>query len=160
MGNCLVLQASIVRIMKPDGKVLEYKIPIKVHQILNQFSNHAISESQSSSVPKHLLHPNTKLLKGRLYYLLPLPPPNSPKAASSKKKVRFAEPEVESGAVRIKVVISKQELQHMVLQKGGVLSVNDMLSKVIHCEEDVCRKNEDGSSPRWKPALQSIPEIN
>ncbi|KAJ1379824.1 hypothetical protein SESBI_46542 [Sesbania bispinosa] len=160
MGNCLVLEANVVRIMKSDGKVLEYKTPIKVHQILNQFSGHAISDSL-----KHL-HPNSRLLNGHLYYLVPLPPPK----ANSKKKVRFAEPEVvegakESGVVRIKLVISKQELQHMVLQKGGI-SVNEMLSLahgdrglIMDGEEDVCRKNDDGSQV-WKPVLESIPEVN
>lgn len=160
MGNCLVLQASmVVKIMKSDGKTLKYKTPIKVHQILKQFSNHAVSDSQLMH-----LHPNTKLLNNQLYYLVPLPHPST---KASKKKVRFAEPEVEggpsdeSGLIRIKLVLSKQELQHMV-NKGGI-SVNEMLS-LVHDEkgvegcEDVCRRI-DYCSQGWKPALESIPEV-
>ncbi|KAF7804290.1 uncharacterized protein G2W53_043401 [Senna tora] len=158
MGNCLVLQENVAKIMKSDGKVLEYKTPIKVHQVLTQFSGHAISES--FPVLRHL-QPNAKLVGGQLYYLVP--PAPSPK---SGKKVRFANPEVveeakeSSRVVRIKLVISKQELQNL-LQKGGI-SV-DMLS-LVDAErgedgEVMCNESEDVCQG-WKPALESIPEIN
>ncbi|XP_027352999.1 uncharacterized protein LOC113863567 [Abrus precatorius] len=158
MGNCLVLQENVVRIMKTDGKILEYKTPIEVKQVLIEFAGHAVSESLP--VLQHL-EPNTKLLRGQLYYLVPLPPP-SPKAC---KKVRFAEPEVQdvqqSSLVRIKVVISKQELQDM-LQNGG-FSVNKMLS-LVHDEKRIEGKDlsqtSDDVSQVWKPALESIPELN
>ncbi|KAF2296460.1 hypothetical protein GH714_038287 [Hevea brasiliensis] len=115
MGNCLVLQEKVIKVMKPDGKILEYKAPIRVQQVLSDFSGHAISELHAFQ--HHL--PDTKLLGGNLYYLVPLPLP-SPQA---KKKVRFSIPEdgdkKEKRAVRIKLIISKQELQEM-LQKEGV----------------------------------------
>ncbi|XP_020213766.1 uncharacterized protein LOC109797992 [Cajanus cajan] len=154
MGNCLVLQENVVKIMKTDGKILEYKIPIKVEEVLIQFSGHAVSESLTVL---RYLEPNTKLLKGKLYYLVPLPPP-SPK---TNKKVRFADPEVQdmkkSNVVRIKVVISKQELQDM-LQSGG-FSVSKMMSLVHEDKgEDLSQKSEDVSQG-WKPALESIPEV-
>ncbi|KAK7244895.1 hypothetical protein RIF29_39724 [Crotalaria pallida] len=164
MGNCLVLQENIVRVMKTDGKILEYKTPIKVEQVLTEFSGHAVSDSLP--VLQHL-QPNIKLLCGKLYYLVPLPLPLRPPKAS--KKVRFANPEVqgveESKVVRIKVVISKQEL-HDMLQKGGI-SVEKMLLS-IHSEkvmdggdEDLSEKGDDVSThPGWKPALESIPEVN
>ena len=162
MGNCLVLQEKMVRVMKSDAKIVEYETPIKVHQVLTQFPGHAISDSLQ--VLQHL-HPNTKLVKGQLYYLVPMPPPpSSPKA--SKKKVRFAKPEVEgakeSGVVRIKMVISKQQLHDMMLQKGGI-SVNQLLS-LAHSEKgmvdgDVSEKSDNGSQG-WKPGLESIPEVN
>ncbi|KAF2307638.1 hypothetical protein GH714_030510 [Hevea brasiliensis] len=125
MGNCLVLQEKLIKVMKPDGKILEYKAPIRVQQVLSDFSGHAISDSLQAF--QHLL-PDTKLLGGNLYYLVPLPLP-SPKA---KKKVRFSIPEdedkKENRVVRIKLVISKQELQEM-LQKEGV-SVDSMISQL------------------------------
>ncbi|RDY06790.1 hypothetical protein CR513_09164, partial [Mucuna pruriens] len=146
MGNCFVLQEGMVRVMKSDGKVVEYKTPIKVHQVLNQFPGHAISESL------HHLNPNTRLLQGRLYYLVP-PPENF-----SKKRLRFAEAEGEEGdLLRIKLVLSKQELKDM-LQKGGI-SVNEVLS-LVHAQKGMddgvhgCNKYNDGS-PGWKPALSS-----
>lgn len=155
MGNCLVLQEKVVRIMKTDGKILEYKTPIRVEEVLLQFSGHAVSESLT--VVRYL-DPQTKLARGQLYHLVALPPP-SPK---TNKKVRFADPEVQdlhkSNVVRIKLVISKQELQNM-LQNGG-FSVSNMLS-LVHDEvkvQDFSQKNDDVSQG-WKPALESIPEV-
>ncbi|TKY61982.1 hypothetical protein E2542_SST11836 [Spatholobus suberectus] len=154
MGNCLVLQENVVKIMKTDGKILEYKTPIKVEQVLVEFSGHAVSESLPVL---RYLEPNTKLLRGQLYYLVPLPPP-SPK---SNKKVRFADPEVQdvkkSSVVRIKLVISKQEL-HDMLQNGG-FSVSKMLSLVHEDKDEGLSQKSDDISQGWKPALESIPEV-
>ncbi|KAL0374870.1 UNVERIFIED_CONTAM: hypothetical protein Sradi_3402700 [Sesamum radiatum] len=117
MGNCLVLEEKTVKVMKTDGKIIEYKSPIKVHQVLSEFSHHAISDKLP--VVKHL-HPNAEMLGGHLYYLLPLPVPVPVPAAPPKKKktVRFSDEVVEEArrvpeVVRIKLVISKQELQAM-----------------------------------------------
>jgi len=154
MGNCLVLQENVVKIVKTDGKILEYKTPIKVEEVLVQFSGHAVSESLTVL---RYLEPQTKLVRGQLYYLVALPPP-SPK---TNKKVRFADPEVQdvqkSSVVRIKLVISKQELQNMLQNEG--FSVSKMLSLVHEDKgEDLSQKNEDVSQG-WKPALESIPEV-
>ncbi|KAF3441652.1 hypothetical protein FNV43_RR15567 [Rhamnella rubrinervis] len=164
MGNCLVVREKVIKIMKPDGKILEYRAPMKVYQVLTDFSGHAISET--ASLMKHL-RPETKLVGGHLYYLVSLPLPS--KGAAKKKKVRFSDPEVKeeeeeaaddyqqesnktttSSVVRIKLVISKQELQKM-LRKGGV-SVGDMVSHQSSEKSLDC----DG----WKPVLERIPEGN
>ncbi|XP_047963798.1 uncharacterized protein LOC125208257 [Salvia hispanica] len=151
MGNCLVAeQKSVISVMKTDGKIIEYKSPIKVHQILCEYSHHAITDKLP--VVKHL-HPNTELLRGRLYYLLPLPVP-----AKKKKRVRFSDDVVEeerrrgTGAVRIKVVISKKELQAMLAKEG--VSVEEMITEV--------RKEPlkiDSKSIGLK-GLESIPELD
>ncbi|XP_024189955.1 uncharacterized protein LOC112193923 [Rosa chinensis] len=160
MGNCLVLQQNVTKIMKPDGKVLEYRASIKVYQVLSEFSGHAISEA--TPVYQHL-RPDTKLLGGRLYYLVPLPLPSE---KASQKKVRFStdpegEAQQETKVVRIKLVISKKQLQEM-LGKGGV-SVDDMVSR-IQCQTSTDKKtnssDNDGSCEGWKPVLESIPEVN
>jgi len=141
--------------MKADGKILEYKTPIKVEEVLLHFSGHAVSESLT--VVRYL-EPQRKLVRGQLYHLVALPPP-SPK---SNKKVRFAEPEVEdveksNNVVRIKLVISKQELQNMLQNEG--FSVTKMLSLVHENKgEDLSQKNDDVSQG-WKPVLESIPEV-
>ncbi|XP_057721713.1 uncharacterized protein LOC130935824 [Arachis stenosperma] len=166
MGNCLVVQENVVKIMKTDGKVLEYKAPIKVEQVLVDFSGHVVSDS----LLRHL-QPNTKLLGGSLYHLVPPPPPPSqqPSTPKSSKKVRFAEPEVqdvqESKVVTIKVVISKQQLRDM-MQKG-VVSVDKMLS-MVHRENQVATDDDDDEEEgnrdfcdnAWKPPLESITEVN
>lgn len=163
MGNCMVLGEKVIKIMKPDGKILEYRSPIEVHEVLSEFTGHAMRET---TTPTSDLRPETKLRGGRLCYLVPLPALRP--QGGVKKKVRFSEPEKDveqqtSKVVRIKLVISKQQLQEL-LSKGGV-SVDDMVSQ-LHNE-----KRKDGSDGSfscddgqregfWKPALESIPEIN
>lgn len=158
MGNCLVLHDKVIKIMKRDGKVLEYKAPIKVQQVLSDFSGHAISDSLQG-FQHH--PPDTKLLGGKLHYLVPLPL-SSPQA---KKKVRFSIPEDEDkkeNIVRIKLVISKKELQEM-LQKEGV-SVDSMVSQILDQQRvekiDDTTDNDDNHKGYWKPVLESIPEID
>ncbi|KAE8726666.1 hypothetical protein F3Y22_tig00006570pilonHSYRG00159 [Hibiscus syriacus] len=161
MGNCIVREERVIRVMKTDGKILEYQPPIKVHQVLSDFSGHALSDSFAGFQHLQL---DAKLLPGLLYYLIPLP---SPSQKSKKKKVRFSNiPEVNDeqgrspGVVRIKLIISKKELQDLV-QKG--VSLHDMASQLQSkqstngveyiSDDDNCRR-------RWKPALESIAEVN
>ncbi|KAJ8899628.1 hypothetical protein K2173_018602 [Erythroxylum novogranatense] len=150
MGNCLVLKQNVIRVMNPDGKILEYKAPIIVQQVLSDFSGHALSVSLQSL--QHL-RPDTKLLVGHLYYLVPASIP-SPQV---KKKVRFSIPEKGdegSKVVRIKLIISKKELQEM-LQKGGV-SVGDMVSQ-LQGQQRVHQVDTSYNDDKcWKPALESI----
>uniref|UniRef100_A0A6N2LFU8 Uncharacterized protein n=1 Tax=Salix viminalis TaxID=40686 RepID=A0A6N2LFU8_SALVM len=159
MGNCLVLQGDAIQIMKPDGKILEYQAPIKVQQVLSDFCDHAIADSHQAL--QHLL-PDTSLVGGHLYYLVPLQFPSPVK----KKKVRFSIPQDEevkdvqekTREVRIKLVISKQELQEM-LRMGGV-SLDDMVSK-LHGQQRVKKVDTpdgDGEHKGWKPVLETIPE--
>ncbi|MBA0625117.1 hypothetical protein Godav_010356, partial [Gossypium davidsonii] len=120
MGNCLAQQQKLIRVMKIDGKILEYQPPIKVEQVLSDFPAHAISDSFSGF---HHFQSDAKLLPGHLYYLVPLPSTAINK--SKEKKVRFLNPEVNDdgkgspGVVRIKLIITKQELQELI-QKQGV----------------------------------------
>ncbi|PIN25681.1 hypothetical protein CDL12_01560 [Handroanthus impetiginosus] len=163
MGNCLVLQEKSVRVMKTDGKIIEYKSPIKVHQVLSEFSHHAISDQLP--VVKHL-HPNAEMIQGHLYYLLPLPV--APQPAKKKKTVRFSDDIVEksektSGVVRIKLVISKQELQTL-LGKGGVPvqeTITQAQKEPISTNKIESTDRDGNMSPKgWLPALESIPEVN
>ena len=160
MGNCLVLQEKIIKIMRPDGKVLEYKAPLKVHQVLSEFSGYAISDTLP--VIRHL-RKDMEMVGGQLYYLIPvpLPPPEV-----EKKVVRFSDPKVEmdqgTGVVRIKLVITKQELKEM-LRNGGV-SVDHMVSQLQSGQavNGVDKSDVDGkeNGRGWKPVLESIPEGN
>ncbi|CAI0391845.1 unnamed protein product [Linum tenue] len=196
MGNCMVVEEKVVKVMRPDGKILEYTSPTIVQQVMSDFPgqfvcDHSYSSLQQQQQQQNLL-PEAKLVGGRLYYLVPLPPPvpASPEklVVKQKKKVRFAVPEggekessqnkkVEEhhhdesdvkggGVVRIKLVITKQELEEL-LKKGGV-SVGDMVShlqdqqrlvKVDVGENDQQQQEEEEWQKNWKPVLESIPEI-
>nr|DAD48538.1 TPA_asm: hypothetical protein HUJ06_018475 [Nelumbo nucifera] len=144
MGNCLVLSRDSIKVMKTDGKVLEYQAPLRVHQVLADFAGHAISDTLP--VLRHL-PPDTEMLSGRLYYLLPPPLPST----------NVAEPRREAGVVRIKLVITKQELREM-LAKGGV-SVDEMVSQLQSRQSEVGVVDDDTECCKgWRPVLESIPE--
>lgn len=161
----MVVEEKVIKVMKTDGKILEYRAPIKVHEILSEFSGHAISDS----LPEiRRLGSDLKLLGGNLYYLVPVPLVAASKNKAEKKRVRFTEPaetQDDGGqigkVVRVKLVISKQELEKL-LQKEGV-SVEDMvsLSKIKQSGKAdttaFCGEEDDGV---WKPVLESIPELD
>ncbi|KAL3536109.1 hypothetical protein ACH5RR_004573 [Cinchona calisaya] len=154
MGNCIALQKKVIKIIKTDGEVLEYKPPMKVHHVLSKFGAHALSDSLP--VVQHL-HPDTDMIGGHVYYLLPqltVVPPKAKKIVEISSTVTATEQG--SGVLRIKLVISKQELQAM-LQKGGV-TVDNMVSKLQINETNVSDSRK--SSVGWMPMLESIPEGN
>lgn len=88
---------------------------------------------------------STSTLGGQLYYLLP---PKTP----------IKEAGLGTGVVRIKLVISKQELKDLVL-KGGV-TFDGMISLGQRGPSN--RRSGDGEEKciGWRPALESIPEGN
>ncbi|KAM3324938.1 hypothetical protein P3S67_000062 [Capsicum chacoense] len=158
MGNCIVLQEKVVKVIKTDEKILEYKAPIKVHQILSQFPNHVISNSLQI-IDQNLL-PNDDMLGGKIYYLLPI----LPRKPAVKKKVKFADES--KNVVRIKIVISKKELEALLMSNGGgLIAVDHSVKKEHVIANDIlkCSVVEDNSIDRskgWKPVLDNIPEID
>ncbi|XP_059307022.1 uncharacterized protein LOC132058576 [Lycium ferocissimum] len=157
MGNCIVLQEKIVKVIKKNGQILEYKAPIKVHQVLSQFSGHVISNSLQAIDNQHL-QPDDNMLGGQIYYLLPQLPVQPP-PKSAKKKVKFAndqlveEVEQKTEVVRIKIVITKRELQELLSSEDGLIKVDDIKSTTI---VDESTTNGIG----WKPVLDIIPELD
>ncbi|KAL8132056.1 uncharacterized protein LOC141713938 [Apium graveolens] len=153
MGNCLALQKNLVQVLKTDGKILEYKAPLKVHQVLSEYSGHVIS--RTLPVTQHL-RPDVELRSGKLYYLLPLQVPSLELEYSNTEE---AAREGNRGAVRIKLVIRKQDLEEM-LSKGG--TIEDIISQLQNKQLVDSFKNLDNDasmiSKGWKPVLPSIPE--
>ncbi|CAI9783313.1 unnamed protein product [Fraxinus pennsylvanica] len=158
MGNCLALQAKVIKVIKTDGKILEYKAPLEVHQVLSEFSHHAISDKLPVV---QYMNPNAKMIGGRLYYLLPLPVAPLHRTKKKNKTVRFADSVEEArestGVVRIKLIISKQDLQAM-LGKGGV-SVDDMVLEQSTKKVDAIDRVGYTNCRGWMPVLDSVPEV-
>ncbi|CAN1277363.1 Uncharacterized protein At1g66480 [Linum perenne] len=170
MGNCIAVEEKVAKVMRPDGKILEYTTPIHVNQILSDFPGQ-FSAVVSASVNHHHqqqpLLPDSKLLGGHLYCLVPIPCSSSPSPPQLVvKKTKKKEAKSNEGVVRIKLVISKSELEEL-LRRGGV-SVSDMVSNHLQgqkqrlpvkegAEEEV--EDDDDHHHCWKPALESIPEL-
>ncbi|KAH8487726.1 hypothetical protein Peur_068984 [Populus x canadensis] len=143
IGSCIgfpqAKHEKVLHVVKTDGKVLEFSAPILVKDIAVNFPGSGIGLTNEAI--EHL-PPSYELKLGNVYHVLPPPPGTSP--------VVDREEEASSGGVkRIKVVITKQQLQQL-------------LKKEISLEEVLLgleQKSSSLDSPRnWKPKLESIPE--
>ncbi|XP_074565111.1 uncharacterized protein LOC141821640 [Curcuma longa] len=144
MGNRIGLEKKkVVRIMRMDGQILHYQPPLKVQQVLNEFPGHSISDALPAIT---YLDPAMFMRRGRLYYLLP--PEN-----------QIMETGDAVGVVRVKLVITKQQLKDM-LSEGGI-ALDGMLSVLLR--EQRRKHSASGEKERpieWRPTLESIPEGN
>ncbi|XP_059627345.1 uncharacterized protein LOC132270161 [Cornus florida] len=161
MGNCFTVCKSskqscisvktakhqkVLRVVKMDGKMLEFTAPILVKNLLVDYSGSGVGVSKEAS---HHLPPNYELKLGRSYYLLPI---TGSVSASSPACVSSMNGTEQNGVVkRIKVVITKKQLEELLSKQ---ISAGDVLSEL---ERETCPID---SSSCWKPKLESIPEGN
>ncbi|KAJ7965264.1 hypothetical protein O6P43_014937 [Quillaja saponaria] len=162
MGNCFVhcipssessisgylaKQDRVVRVVKQDGKVMEFCRPTFVKDILMVFSASGIGISKEAS--DHL-PPDYELKRGTLYYMLPSITMSSAGTSCPANTSYEGDTEQAGGIKRIKVVITKQQLQELVTKQ---ISLEELLSQA---------KNSATYSAdlptNWKPKLDSIPE--
>ncbi|XP_022734016.1 uncharacterized protein LOC111287622 [Durio zibethinus] len=123
------------------------RAPLLVKDILEKFSGSGIGLSKT--VTQHFPL-NYELKIGKVYYILPSVDPvgdPTPESNSSMADTRQAD-----GVKRIKVVITKQELQQLLTKQ---ISVEEVLAGL---------ENRNGnfvvSTRHWKPKLESISEEN
>lgn len=135
----------VLQIVKMDGKVLEFSRPMIVKDILENFSGSAIGLSREAT--DHL-PPNYELKIGKIYYLLPSK--SSVCTASPADVSSTPDGEKPSGVKRIKIVITRQQLQDLLTKQ---ISVQDVLSGT---EKQTCKSMDH--STNWTPKLESIPE--
>ncbi|XP_068316259.1 uncharacterized protein [Pyrus communis] len=137
MGNCFVLskEDKVLRVLKTDGKVLEFRAPTLVKDILSNFSGVGISLSKQAS---EQLSPDCKLKLGKVYYMIPLPGSAENDSAATR---------------RIKIVVTKQQLEELLTRQ---ISVQEALS--ASGPEKKASSSCVDSSKIWKPKLKSIPE--
>lgn len=156
MGNCFGLcepgsgcgvagvsakDGKLVRVAKIDGKILEFRSPVLVQDVLASVPALGIAASKEASHSR-CLSPDSELKPGRLYYLLG--------SMSSSPIVSFTgNTEQSCGTRRVKLVITMKQLQQLVSKQ---ISLHDILSDV-HDESFDLPSN-------WKPELDSIPEGN
>ncbi|KAI3749118.1 hypothetical protein L6452_12714 [Arctium lappa] len=122
---------KMVQVQRQDGKTLELTVPILVGELLQKFPGAAgVGLSNNSH---HQLPLTYKLKLGKMYYLLP--PKSTPEAGD----------EAASSSKRIKMVITKQQLQQLIISRQITL-------------QDAADKQSPLNYPYWRPQLQSIPE--
>ncbi|KAK6926077.1 PADRE domain [Dillenia turbinata] len=135
---------KVIQIVKGDGKILEYRKPILVKDVLLHFSGSFISVSKEAV--QHL-HQNYELKMGRVYYLLPSS--TSLESMSLDGLSSMVDPKQSEGVRRIKVVITRQQLKDLLSKQ---ISIEEVLlgvgKKKIFCDHD----------SNWTPKLEAIPE--
>lgn len=145
MGNCVTIMSlrrsttehyneeenlndQVLRIVKVDGKVLEYTTRLLVRDLLLNYDGYGVSVSPGAS---RCLSPEHELRVGRVYHLIPL-----------AKKVDNCEDEKSDGVSssrRIKVVLTKKQVQELLSK----------IQKEHEQESESCRAS-------WKPKLETI----
>lgn len=159
MGNCYALckpstdvttkHGKVLQIVKMDGKILQFSSPILVRDMLVNFSSSGIGLSKEAS--EHL-PPNYELKLGKVYYLLPcLSSVGTTSPAAADNMSSSADKEKDNGVRRIKIVITKKQLQELLAKQA---SVEDVVSGL---ERKTCNNAFD-SRTSWKPKLESISE--
>ncbi|KAB1220475.1 hypothetical protein CJ030_MR3G009935 [Morella rubra] len=135
---------EVLRVVKTDGKILEYTRPMLVKDILMGCSGYGIGLSER---PLRHLPLNYELKLGHVYYLLPVLP--SPPAYSSCS----VEMDGSTGRTkRVKLVVTKQQLQEFLSEK---ISVEKILLLGNQNMESYCGVGCVSSS---RPLLETIPE--
>ena len=129
MGNCLVIQ---------DRK------EIKVMSVVDGEILKALPPPTSKGAEADTL-PASDM--GQLYRLFPAAAVKAPSADSDQGAV-----------VRVKLVISKQELKRMLGKDEQAVTMDDMVALMRRGSEEQQRQEEISCCRGWRPALHSIPE--
>jgi len=177
MGNCLqtergeILSSEIeekkfIKIKKFDGKILEYRAPLFVKELLRDYEGHAVVNCETSC---QQLSPGYQLLPGEIYYLIP----NKSSYISSKEGGQerplkpasdIKEVSEKNGVVRLKMVITKRQLEEMLSKSisNKKTSIEDMIVELQSKSQSIEPTHEDPSVKPiysgWRPSLESISE--
>lgn len=186
MGNCLQLgrgillsreiEEQLIKIKKVDGKILEYRAHLFVKDLLMDYDGHAVVNCESSC---HQLSPEYELLPGQIYFLVPnktacTDVSSNDGGISFNQKgqegvpLKPADDKVVSeknGVVRLKIVITKRQLEEMLSKSmsNKKTSIEDMIVEFQSKSQIMEPAREDPASVKptysgWRPSLESISE--
>nr|GEY34773.1 hypothetical protein [Tanacetum cinerariifolium] len=122
---------KIIQVERQDGKTLEFRAPILVEELLQRYPRAEAVVALSNH------HYNYKLKSGNIYYLVP--------KSSQVSEPRVVNKDEDWGGcerLRIKVVITKQQLKQLV---SNQISIQDVMMK-------------QNQAPYWSKELESILE--
>ncbi|KAH6766881.1 hypothetical protein C2S52_017864 [Perilla frutescens var. hirtella] len=129
---------KFLQVVKVDGKVMEFTTPLLVKELLINFEGFGVKSSRKYC---KVLPPCFELQLGKTYYLFP-------------KNQAAADGAVSTAAVkRIKVVITKKQLEELLSKKTSVENIIFGIDKAFTTDLATM-------SSSWKPNLVAIPEEN
>ncbi|XP_057805862.1 uncharacterized protein LOC131020842 [Salvia miltiorrhiza] len=150
MGNCIfkalgVAVEDMVRVVTPDGGVMELYAPITAECVTNEFPGHAIFGSPRRASPP-LLH-SESLCAGQYYYLLPAhkaghraaaETPAPPYRMSVDNLRRLSEAEVfprynTAGVWKVRLVIDTDQLSEILSQEARTEALIESVRTAAKC---------------------------
>lgn len=153
MGNCVFksFEEEMIKVVTPNGGIMEFYTPITAENITNEFPGHAIYKSsedhhQHQIISDPLLH-NQHLLSGQLYYLLPINTTTSTSSVvtayrmsldNEKVLKRTVKAEVlprynDCGVWKVKLVISPEQLAEILAQETRTEALIESVRTVAKC---------------------------
>lgn len=127
---------KVLQVVKMDGKIIEFKAPVLVKELLVKYKGFGVKSSRKSSEE---LAPSYELQLGRIYHLF---------------RKEFPVPAADGGSTaavkRIKVVITKKQLEELLSKKTS-------MEKIIFGIDKACPTD---LAINWKPNLAPIAEEN
>ncbi|KAL2921687.1 hypothetical protein RDABS01_013178 [Bienertia sinuspersici] len=153
----LLKEKRTLQIIKVDGKMLEFKSPVIVRDLLVSYPDFYVGVFKNATQALPL---DYKLKIGEIYYLLPsVTGDHTTTTTSSSANDEDARTEMDSTTTKtttttIKVVITKEQLQQILCSKQG--RMEELLLGVVANKK--VWSSENCSSSTWFPKLESIPE--
>ncbi|KAG6403693.1 hypothetical protein SASPL_135921 [Salvia splendens] len=151
MGNCIFKTLGVVKdmvkVVTPDGGVMELYAPITAECVTNEFPGHAIFGSPRRSSPP--LFQSESLCAGQYYYLLPsqkgkdhggdrVAAPYRMSVDNQGKLRRLSEPEVfpkynSTGVWKVRLVIHTDQLSEILSQEARTEALIESVRTAAKC---------------------------
>ncbi|KMS96306.1 hypothetical protein BVRB_000190 [Beta vulgaris subsp. vulgaris] len=154
----LLKEKRVLQIIKGvDGKILEFRNPVIVRDLLVSYPNSYVGIFKEATQALSLDH---KLKIGKIYYLLPSLDHSITTQKVEEEDTRRDQKTTTTTTTTttIKVVITKEQLQQILSKQGGVEEL--LLSRVVVPKNVLSSSESCSSSSIWFPKLESIPEGN
>lgn len=177
----LMGREELIMVMKSDGKKMEIMAPLVVRDLMAAYPQHSVVHSKDAKCRS--LSPDEKLVPRQLYRLLIMPnysPSlskdavlaeaktidngriNRERRASTGPASSFKCVQNGSGILRVKMVITKRELEALLSDDYCVKDKPLLLQrecKAEYVKEDYVTRSSH-SNDGWRPSLESIREVN
>lgn len=161
-----------IKLITVDGKVMRFKRPVYVKEIVEEYPHHGIFDAGSvkcwgTNVVTRPLDHNSELQAGQLYYLIPLSSSAGSGSLEELKQI-YSHPATVSASsidgshvLRVKLRMRKGDLVSFLnstrINFGEKFVIKE---RPILAMGQLCCKSGPGYASSWKPNLDTITESN
>ncbi|KAJ7968709.1 6,7-dimethyl-8-ribityllumazine synthase [Quillaja saponaria] len=155
---------DVIRIVHCNGHVEEISGTIKASEILKAHPKHVLKKPSSSSdedgvVPKIvILPPDAELQRGKIYFLMPVPPSSTPTEKSRSRSGRKKRKEQSERNNSLIQNSSNHNNNNSISMASLLVSSDRYLSEILSEKVSTQRDRRRGRVAVWRPHLESISE--